>query len=594
MYRRSAALVVATLIMSVSGVVVAASQEEDALFQGCDWLERAIAREPERDDAFGMFMRGMRPKCQAMLEGIARKDNSVRPDAMRQVVKEISELQSVIDAEHGGPPPAIQGPSPADLARQKVAEEKSGRDKVASDKAAADKAEADRIAAEKAAANKAEADRIAVDKAAEDAKRAADREAQQNQASDKKSDAEAKRAAEREARERAAADKKAAEEERKAAAREARERVAADKLAADAAKKTAEEERKAAAREARERGAADKAAAEEAKKAAERERKVVGADAEAERRAAAEREAEAARRIEAEREAAVEREAVEKKPVPKSGGPKNGIDGTWEQPAAKVLDRHVKRTLNLVSKDKKIQGELYEEVWFAAPSAWIDASCGGNDTFRMVTTARVTGEIEGGAVVLSRDAPRILTCTCASRCTVETRRRGMDLKIAASGAELKDATGVFVRPGTAVVAKTADTGSEDPKNVMSATDFAGNWETAPFKQRDRMVVQRLEVSVDKDGKVTGYFVERSTQGLPLASWAERFCEGSDKWEWVTQWKIEGKVSGKRAALKAKDGSNLLCSCPSKCTPPKDKLAFDLVYGATGATLHVGDQVFERR
>ena len=237
--------------------------------------------------------------------------------------------------------------------------------------------------------------------------------------------------------------------------------------------------------------------------------------------------------------------------------------------------------------------DSYEEVWFPAPSTWIDASCGGNDTFRMVTTARVSGEIEGGNVVLSRDAPRILTCTCSSRCTVETRRRGMDLKIAASGAELKDSTGVFVRPGTQVVSKSSD-GGGDSKNTMSPTDFAGNWETAPFKQRDRMLVQRLEVEVDRDGKVTGYFVERSTQGLPLASWAERFCEGSDKWEWVTQWKIEGKVGGTKAAIKAKDGSNLLCSCPSKCTPPKDKLSFDLVYGATGATLHAGDQVFERR
>jgi len=594
MYRRSAALAVATLILSVAGVAAAASKEEDALYQGCDWLERAIAREPERDDAFGMFMRGMRPKCQAMLEGIARKDNSVRPDAVRQIVKEIGELQSVIDAERGGPPPASQGPSPADLARQKIADEKAGQDRVAGDKAAADKAATDRAAAEKAAIEKAEAERVAAEKASEEARKAAERDVQHNEVSDKKAEAEAKRAAEREARERAAADKKAAEEERKAAAREARERAAAEKLAA-------EEERKAAAREARERAVAEKAAAEEAKRTAEREREearrqaqVVGADAEAERRAAAEREAESQRRIEAERQAAAERDAGDKKPLLKSPSTQGGVDGTWEQPAAKVLDRNVKRTLNLLAKDKKIQGELYEEVWFAAPSSWIDASCGGNDTFRMVTTARVTGEVEGGNVVLSRDAPRILTCTCASRCTVETRRRGMDLKIAASGAELKDATGVFVRPGTAVAPKSAGEVGGDPKHTMVPGDFAGNWETAPFKQRDRMVVQRLEVEVDKAGKVSGYFVERSTQGLPLASWAERFCEGADKWEWVTQWKIEGKASGRKAAIKAKDGSTLLCSCPSKCTPPKDKVSFDLVYGATGATLHVGDQVFERR
>ncbi len=590
MDRRSAIALVAGLIL-FAGVAAAASKEEEALFQGCDWLERAIAREPAREDAFGMVMASMRPKCTAMLEGVARKDNSVRPDAMRQIVKELADLQSIIDAEHGGPPPAGKGPSAADLARQKVNDEKAEKDKVAMDKAAADKAAADKAAADKAAADKAAADQAAADKAAEEARKVAERDAKRTEVGDKKADAEAKRIAEREERERIAAEKKAAEEERKRVAREERERVAAEK-------KAAEEERKREAAEARERAAAEKKAVEEAKREAERQKKL-GAMDEAERKRAEE---EAARMLEADRKAEAERRAAEerriaaereagRKTAPKPG--KGQFDGTWEQPEAKVLDRHVKRTLNILTKDKKIQGELYEEVWFAAPSAWIDSSCGGNETFRMVTTARVSGEIEGGNLVLSRDAPRILTCTCSSRCTVERRRRGMDLKVAASGAELRDSTGVFVRPGTQV-SVTSDPEVADSKKVMSPRDFAGNWETAPFKQRDQMVVRRIELEIDGDGKMTGTMVERSSQGLPLANWADRFCGGADKWEWVTQWKLEGKVNGRKIDAKAKDGSNLLCSCPSKCTAPKDKLSFDLVYGATGATLHLDDQVFERR
>lgn len=142
----------------------------------------------------------------------------------------------------------------------------------------------------------------------------------------------------------------------------------------------------------------------------------------------------------------------------------------------------------------------------------------------------------------------------------------------------------------------APASSEDkaPGKTIAPSDFAGHWETAPFKQRDRTVVQRLELEVDRDGKVRGTFIERTTQGLPLASWSERFCDGADRWEWVTQWKLEGRVSGRKATLEGDDGDNILCTCPSKCTRPKDKLGFDLVYGVTGVTLHLGDRSFERR
>jgi hypothetical protein len=269
-----------------------------------------------------------------------------------------------------------------------------------------------------------------------------------------------------------------------------------------------------------------------------------------------------------------------------------GLDGTWEQPEKKVLDRNVKRTLNLMTKGNDVDGELYEEVWFEAPTSWIDTSCGGNKTFRMVTTARVSGEIDGKTVELSREPPRILTCTCSSRCTVEKRRRGFELGISASGMELKDSTGVFVRPGSVVVAATTD--GHAPGEAMGAVDFNGNWETAPFSSRERTIVQRLEISVDANGALSGSFIERVSQDFPLSSWADRFCDGADKWQWVTQWKLTGKVDGRKGSVTAGDASNILCSCPSKCRDPKDKLVFDLVYGVTGVTLHVGDRSFERR
>jgi chemotaxis protein histidine kinase CheA len=571
-----------------------AASDADNLREGCNWLERAMAREPARDDAFGMFMRGMKPKCQALLEGLARKDGSVRPDALKQVTKEINDLREIIDAEAGGPPPPLKEPSADEQVRQKVQAEKEAADKAAADKAAADKAEADRIAKEKQAAREAEAQeaarKAAADKAEQEARQLAEREARAQTTAEKREAAEARKKAEREAaearkqaereaKERAAAEKKAAEEARKQAEREAKERAAAER---DAARR-AEEERKQAEREAKEKADAQRKA--EADAARLKAQALVDAETESEREA---QRLEAAKREAAE---AAKREAVKPPAARRGSGP---VDGTWEQPESKVLGKYVKRTLNILTKDKKIDGEVYEEVWFPAPSSWIDRSCGGNDTFRMVTTARVSGTLEGGNLVLWRDAPRLLTCTCSSRCTVETRRRGMDLAIGAGGAELSDSTGVFVRPGTVVIGGKVASTAEVAAAQAAPVDFRGNWETASFKQRDRSVVQRLEISVSADGKVTGTLVERSSQALPLASWADRFCGGATKWDWVTQWQVEGKVKGRKADIKASNGQSLLCTCPSKCTPPKEKLSFDLEMGATGRTVEYEGIVFERR
>jgi hypothetical protein len=468
--------------------VAFATPDDEALREHCNWLERAIAREPNRDDSFGMFMHGQRPKCQAFIEALGRGDGSVREDSLREVLKELKDLREVIDAEHGGPPPELPKAPNAETERKRAAEE----------------------------AKQAEAERK---RAAEEAKRA---EAERKRAAE-----EAKRAADQARREEA--ERKRLGDQSQTAQRHADE--------ADALRLIAEAEREAAREAPRDVGPSDTLSA-----------------------------------------------------TP-SEGLAAGLDGTWEQLETKVLDKWVKRTLNLYTRDGAdgvIEGELYEEVWYPAPRAWRDTSCGGKETFRMVTSARVSGRARGARLSLSREVPRILTCTCGARCTVESRRRGMDLAIGAQGHELGDDSGVFLRPGAKVLVAPTGTSLEG-----GPERFAGAWETRAFKQRDRKVTQRVELTV-QDGKLTGSLFEKSTQALPLESWSERFCDGARTWDWVIQWRVEGVVRGKRLELTGRDPSLSICTCPSKCSSPKAKLVLDGELGATGLTLELGEATFERR
>jgi len=192
--------------------------------------------------------------------------------------------------------------------------------------------------------------------------------------------------------------------------------------------------------------------------------------------------------------------------------------------------------------------------------------------------------------------PRVLTCTCPSRCTVETRRRGFDLQASPDGRELSDSSGVFVRPGTVIVGSKRQAESDAaPGPVVAATprSFVGVWETAPFKRRDETVVMRLELSLDGD-KLNGMLLERSSQGLPLQSWSERFCGGATRWEWVAKWEVEGDAKGRGLTLRGKGGDNLTCSCPSKCKKPKDKITLSGELGATGGSLSVGGDLYEKK
>lgn len=601
-----------------SGPASASSKDEQSLRDGCTWLDRALTREPDRDDAFGMFMRGLMPKCQALLEGLARGDKSVRPEGMKAVINEIAQLQAVIDEEHGGPPPATGRPTPDEVAKQRVADEKAGVDAEAKKKAEAERQaaeEAKRVEAEKKAAEEEAKRKEAEAKAAAEAERRlaeqrakeTEKERKAREAEEKKAEAARKREEERVRKEMAAAEKKAAEEARRAEA----ERVKAEKKAAEEAKRAEAERLKAdraaaaeleqeAARQKKEREAAEaealrlmaeaeREAAEEARKNAREEAKS-SAEEEARLRLANEQ-AEKARKA-AEDEARAQAQARAKASRGK-GGP---LDGTWEQPPSRSLDRNIKRSLNIFTKDGKVQGELYEEVWYPAPSSWVDRSCEGNTTFRMVTSARVTGEAGKNKLVLWRDVPRVLTCTCPSRCTVETRRRGFDLEVSPDGRELSDSSGVFVRPGTVIVGSAKQAESEaTPGPVVTATpkSFVGAWETAPFKRRDETVVMRLELSLDGD-KLKGMLVERSSQGLPLQSWSERFCGGATRWEWVAKWEIEGESKGKNLSLRGMGGDNLTCSCPSKCKKPKDKIVLSGSLGATGSSISLGGDLYEKK
>lgn len=602
---------------AVTATVAPASgspKDEQALRDGCTWLDRALTREPERDDAFGMFMRGLMPKCQALLEGLARGDKSVRPEGLKAVINEIAQLQTVIDEEYGGPPPATGRPTPDEAAKKKVADERAGVDAEAQKRAEAERqaaeearrAEAERKAAEDEAKRKEAEARAAAEaekRLAEQRAKETEKERKAREAEEKKTEAARKREEERVRKEMAAAEKKAAEDAKRAEA----ERVKAEKKAAEDARRAEAERLKAekaaaaglereAARQAKEREAEEAEARrliDEANREGARENARLSAEEDAKRRLADEQAKKAA---EEQARRAAEEQAQSQGPKTKTRAKGGALDGTWEQPPGRSLDRNIKRTLNIFTKDGKIQGEVYEEVWYPAPTSWVDRSCEGNSTFRMVTSARVTGEAGKNKLVLWRDVPRVLTCTCPSRCTVETRRRGFDLDVSPDGRELSDSSGVFVRPGTVIVGSARQAESEEtPGPVVTATprSFVGVWETAPFKRRDETVVMRLELS-EEGGKLKGMLVERSSQGLPLQSWSERFCGGATRWEWVAKWEIEGDSKGKGLSLRGKGGDNLTCSCPSKCKKPKDKITLSGSLGATGGSLTLGGDLYEKK
>ena len=518
----------ATLVTATTSV--ARADEEADLRAGCAWLEQAITRTPDRDDSFGLFMRGMKPKCKALLEGLERKDGSVTPTTVREISKELTQLRAVIDGDFGdsGAEPA-KGPDKA--AAEKTAGETAAAEKAAAEKAAAEKAAGERAAAEKAAGERAAAEKAAAEKAA--AEKAAKLDAQKTAA--ERAAAEKAAATEKAAADKAAANEKAAAEKAATAEREASERAraAAEKAAAAAAAKAAQ----------------DKLAAE----AAARGKSAKGAE--------------------------------------KALGGR--LDGTWEQPVAKVLDRYVKRTLNLMSHGKTIEGELYEEVWHDAPSAWVDKSCNGNKVFRMVMTGRVTGEVDGTRQLLVwREPPHVLACTCSSRCTVETRRRGFDLELSVSGDQLSDSAGVFWRVGGAAPA-AVDVNGIPVVPKRGPVLLGGTWETPSFKEADRQVVMRLELA-QSDKQVTGTLVEKSSAPLPLKSWSARYCEGATRFEWVTSWTVSGKIDGGSASLKGSAPKLVLCSCPSKCKPPDAKRVLTLDVGPDGRSLVEGDARFVRQ
>ncbi|MCA9518755.1 MAG: hypothetical protein KC635_27660, partial [Myxococcales bacterium] len=423
-------------------------------------------------------------------------------------------------------------------------------------------------AAEKA--DKEQAERDAKDRAAAEkaAKEQAEREARERAATDKKELARL----EREAREQAERERKAAEKAEKEAAKAAeRERVAREQAEKEAAK-AAERERVA-----RER------AEKEAAKAAERD---AAARERAEKEAAAQAERDRARE---EAEAAARREALAREMTPKGTERRadKGVTGTWIQEPRKVLDRNEKRTLNIYQKGDTVEGEIFEETWMEAPSDWVYKSCGGNTTFRMVTSARVSGKREGREVHLRRDVPRVLACTCPSRCAAEQRRRGLDLVLSPSGQQLSDSSGTFGLEG-AVAAGEAPAAAPG-----GAPAFEGSWESKPFDRRGAKTVVRLELKL-AGKKLVGTLAESVDTALPLASWADRFCDGAQRFQYVTTYTVAGKPDKRELTLELDDASVLTCSCPSKCREPSRPRPITVTMTADGTSLMYGDTVLERR
>jgi len=401
---RSVALIAALATFTAGGTAGATDVAE--LGAACGWLDAAVAANPDRDDAFGMFMRAMRPKCQGTLEGIARGDGSVTDETITAVVKELNDLRAALSDTPAPPtptpdpvPPPVEPPSDVAVVVP-----------------------------------------VPVD--------------------------------------------------------------------------------------------------------------------------------------------------TPPRPTIDTPGPKGAVSGTWFQAPRVVLDRHVKRTLDLFQDGATVQGELYEEIWHDAPASWVETSCGGNATFRMVTTARVSGEASRGEVDLRRDVPRVLACTCPSRCRVEQRRRGLSLTLSPSGMQLSDDTGVFVREG-------APPPSPGEGGVGAAGDsFAGEWETGAFDRRGAKLVLHLALT-EEDGRVTGTLTARSDQDLPLRSWSDRFCDGADRFAHVDAFDVSGDRSGRELTLSVKGGRVVTCTCPSKCLTPKRR-RMTLTLTPDGRSLTSDEATFERR
>ncbi|TNF24248.1 MAG: hypothetical protein EP329_25390 [Deltaproteobacteria bacterium] len=423
MSSRWIASALALLLVTGGGRAMATDVAE--LGAACGWLDAAVAASPERDDAFGMFMRAMRPKCQGTLEGIGRGDGSVTDETITALVKELNDLRSAI----------VDAPMPTPATTPDAPVVAPSGDPVAVPPPVTDPAVVTPPAADPVGSVAPPGD-------------------------------------------------------------------------------------------------------------------------------------------------TPRREQFDTAHV------RGAVSGTWFQAPRVVLDRHVKRTLDLFQEGRTVQGELYEEVWYDAPASWVDTSCGGNGTFRMVTTARVAGDVVRGEVELRRDIPRVLACTCPSRCRVEQRRRGLSLMLSPSGMQLSDDTGVFVREGAPPV------GAAGGALGAAGDSFAGEWETPTFERRGERLV--LHLLLREDGRrVEGTLTVSSDQALPLNSWADRFCGGADRFSHVDAFEVAGERSGSGLTLSVKKGRVMTCTCPSKCLTPKRR-RMTLTLTPDGRSLTGDEATFERR
>lgn len=271
------------------------------------------------------------------------------------------------------------------------------------------------------------------------------------------------------------------------------------------------------------------------------------------------------------------------------------LSGIWHTPPQKTIDAFVQRRLELTQDGKRVVGRMFEETWFRAPTAWVDTSCGGKPVFRMVTVAPVSGTIEGESVSFRRERPAIVSCTCGARCIPEKRRRGFAFELVEAGDALRDGDTLFVREGATMwglAAGGAAQGAADGEAVTRAVgDMSGDWESEPYGRGGAQVVTQLALKITGK-RVTGTLSERVSQGLPLPSWRDRFCDGANRFEYVEAFDVDGTRSDSGLALRFKAGRVLSCTCPSKCLTPKRR-GLSLSVNPAGTALEGSGLVLRR-
>ncbi|MGM0575689.1 MAG: hypothetical protein ACQEXJ_08165 [Myxococcota bacterium] len=120
-----------------------------------------------------------------------------------------------------------------------------------------------------------------------------------------------------------------------------------------------------------------------------------------------------------------------------AAGPRT-VEGVWEtEPFERAGETHVIR-LEMKVEGDDVTGTLSERVSQDLPLAsWRERFCEGNDRFEYVEVFDIHGGAGDGEVDLRFRNPRVLSCTCPSKCRTPQRRRGLSLALSPEGVALE-------------------------------------------------------------------------------------------------------------------------------------------------------------